>query len=68
MPIQGFPEIGHETEVNYEPYGAKTIPTGVHFDGTLFTEDEINEIMGCLYELRAYLLLINEKAWQIIVN
>jgi hypothetical protein len=34
MPIQGFPEIGHETEVNYERYGAKTIPTGVHFDGT----------------------------------
>jgi hypothetical protein len=54
MPIQGFPEIGDETEVNYEPFGPKTIPTGVHFDGTLFTEDEINEIMGCLWELRAY--------------
>ena len=24
--------------------------------------------MGCLYELRAYLLLINEKAWEIIVR
>ena len=68
MPIQGFPEIGDETEVNYEPYGPKIIPTVVHFDGTLFTEDEINEIMGCLYQLRAYLLLINEKAWEIIVK
>ena len=68
MPIQGFPEIGDETEVNYEPFGPKSIPTGVHFDGTLFTEDEINEIMGCLWELRAYLLLINEKAWEIIVK
>ena len=29
---------------------------------------EINEIMGCLWELRAYLLLINEKAWEIIVK
>ena len=68
IPIQGFPEIGEKTEVNYEPYGATKIPTGVHFDGTLFTEAEINEIMGCIYELREYLLLMNEKAWEIIVK
>ena len=64
--VQGFPE--DETEYDYEPYGPKKIPTGVHFDGTPFEEYKINEIMGCLYELRAYLLLINEKAWEIIVK
>ena len=37
MPVQGFPGVGHETTINYEPYGPRTIPTGVHFDGTLFT-------------------------------
>ena len=68
IPVQGFPEIGDETEYDYQPYGIKSIPTGVHFDGTLFTEREINEIMGCLWDLRAYLLLINEKAWEIIVK
>ena len=52
--VQGFSE--GETEYDYEPYGPKRIPTGVHFDGTPFEEYEINEIMGCLYELRAYLI------------
>ena len=52
--VQGFPE--GETEYDYEPHGPKKIPTGVHFDGTPFEEYKINEIMGCLYELRAYLL------------
>ena len=64
--VQGFPK--GETEYDYESYGPKKIPTRVHFDGTPFEEYEINEIMGCLYELRAYLLSINEKAWEIIVK
>ncbi len=48
--VQGFPE--DETEYDYEPYRPKKILTGVHFDRTPFEEYEINEIMGCLYELR----------------
>ena len=47
--VNGYVE-GDETYI-YQPYGPTTAPAGVHVDGTLSTDKDVNEFMGCIYEL-----------------
>ena len=64
--VSGYVE-GDET-YDYHPYGPRIAPAGDHVDGTAFDDNDVNEFMGCIYELRSYLLLIYENAWEIIIK